>query len=115
MSRNQRLRPLQPIFDQEKMTGALMTGNSPAGYARAFGGTITTNTPTLVEHVFAATGAFALMASGTLDVSFVISGTGSFDGNSSSGSTAVTGTVAVIVSSGTITVSYNPLSDWTPA
>jgi len=101
-----------------KQVGALSAGNSAAGYAIAFGGAITINTPTLVEHVFTASiGTFTLFVAGTLNVDYDISGTGSFDGHSTDGSTAVTGAtspVPVFVTTGSVTVSYNPTTDWTP-
>lgn len=117
MSRNQRLRPLQPVYGQKKILGASGTGNSPVSFARMTGGLIVTSTPTLVEHLFSGAASFpcTLVQPGTLDVTFVITGTGSFDGNSSSGSTSVTGPVTAIVSSGSIVVSYDPSTDWTPA
>ena len=39
---------------------------------RATGGTLTIDTPTLVEHQFTANGSFALMAVGTLNVSYLV-------------------------------------------
>lgn len=115
MSRNQRLRPLQPVIDTLKQLGALGVGNSAAGYALAFGGAITANTPTLVTHVFTASvGGFTLFTTGTLTVTYTISGVGSFKGFTISGSTTVTTTAAVLITSGSITVSYNPAVDWVP-
>jgi hypothetical protein len=117
MSRNQRLRPLQPVYGQAKILGAAGIGNSPNSFALMTGGLIVTGGPTLVEHLFSGTASFpcTLVQPGTLDVAFVISGVGTFDGIGVSGSTSVTGPVSANVTSGTILVSYDPSTDWTPA
>lgn len=117
MSRNQRLRPLQPVYGQAKILGAQGIGNSPTSFALMTGGLIALSGPTLVQHVFTPSFTYpcTLVSPGTLNVTFTITGSGSFDGISSSGSTAVTGPVNCIVASGSVVVEYDPSTDWTPA
>ncbi len=117
MSRNQRLRPIQPIYEKRKMLGGSGTGNSPSSFALAAGGTITTNTPTLVEHTYdiAGTTIFVLLNAGTLNVTYTIVPSATFGGNGSSGTMAVTSSELVNVTTGSVVVSYNPTTDWTPA
>jgi hypothetical protein len=76
---------------------------------RATGGT-TSDDGSLVTHTFSANGTFELLVSGLLPVSFVIAGTGSFDGVSSDGTADVTDPVTVVVTSGTVEVSYDPFA-----
>lgn len=80
----------------------------PSSSARASGGTIITDIPSLVEHEFAAGDTFSLFLPGLLPVDLTITGTASFGGITSSGATNVVGDVAVTVTSGSLTVSYDP-------
>jgi len=84
-------------------------GGAPAPlFAKATGGTITTDTASLVEHTFTAGDTFSLLNFGLLPVTYTITGTGTFGGDSSSGSTNVTGNVTVTVTSGSVVVAYDP-------
>lgn len=114
-SRQQRLRPLQPVFDMIKFTGALSAGNSSAGFARLSAGTVTLNTVALVEHDVIATGTAVPLAPGSLTLTYTITGTASFDGDFSSGSTTITGPVPMTCPAGSILISYDPITDWVPA
>lgn len=75
---------------------------------RATGGVDTDDGVNTVTHTFSAGGTFALIIPGLLPVSYTITGTGSFDGNTVSGTMDVTTDVTVVVTSGTVEVSYDP-------
>jgi len=83
-------------------------GGGGGSNAIATGGAITIDTPTLVEHEFTADGTFHLTDRGMIPISFTITGSGSFDGVTSSGTADVGVDVAVIVTSGSVVVSYDP-------
>lgn len=89
----------------------LAVGGSSSTYVLATGGTVTTDTASLVEHTFTAGGTFALINNGLLPVAFTITGTGTFGGVGTSGTTNVTGNVTVTVTSGSVVVAYDP-TDW---
>lgn len=80
----------------------------PPDYSRASGGTVITNTASLVEHEFTAGGTFSLISTGLLPVTYTITGTATFNGNGSSGTMDVTDPVTVTVTSGSVVVSYDP-------
>ncbi len=109
---------MKPIFNVKKTLGGRATGNSPSSYAKASGGIIITDTPTLVEHEFDIVGVsnFWLLNAGTLDVAFTITGSATFGGFGSSGTMPVTTyEIVSVLSGGSVLVSYNPSTDWTPA
>lgn len=115
MSRNQRLRPLQPVIDTLKVMGAMGVGNSGAGFARLNAGTVTTNTVSLVEHTVTATSTAVLLGPGDLTLTYTITGVASFDGDFSSGSKTINSSVPMTTPSGSIVISYDPINDWVPA
>lgn len=79
------------------------------GDAVATGGTITADVGTCeIVHTFDASGTFLLDDEGDLPVTYTITGTGSFDGDASSGAGTVTDTADVVVTSGTVEVRYDP-------
>lgn len=80
---------------------------------RATGGT-DTDDGTIVTHEFTADGTFSLTGVGTLSVDFSFTGTGTFGGASTDGTAEVTEDVAITVTSGSVLVTYNPISDWVP-
>jgi hypothetical protein len=109
---------MAPIYRVKKVKGGKALGNSPQSYAKASGGIVTTDTPTLVEHEFNIAGVsnFLLLNAGTLDVAYTITGSASFGGFSTSGTMSVTTyEVVSVLSGGSVVVSYNPTTDWTPA
>jgi hypothetical protein len=91
-------------------SGVVIVRYDPTDFSHAVatGGTIITDTASLVEHEFSAGGTFALNNKGLLPVAYTISGTGTFGGSGVSGSVDVIADVAVTVTSGTVVVAYNP-------
>jgi len=84
------------------------SGGASASNVLATGGTVTTDTPTEVTHEFTADGTFAMIDPGILPVTFTISATGSYDGNTSTGAGYVGTPMEIVVTSGTVTVTYDP-------
>lgn len=81
------------------------------GDAVATGGTISVDLGSCeILHTFTADGTFTLDASGVLPVAYTITGTGTFNGDGSSGSTTVLNSAAVTVASGSVEIRYNPLA-----